>query len=130
MKHKKKKRTTIAVILGIGILVNYFDRVNLSIAHDALQSTFGISDIVFGYLLGAYSWTYAAMQLPSGSFLDRFGVRRVMLVAITLWALASGLAAVAPTIALLFAARFLLGIGEAPTFPACAQSHRTMVPSI
>jgi len=119
---QEKKRTTIAVILGIGILVNYFDRVNLSIAHDALQSTFGISDIVFGYLLGAYSWTYAAMQLPSGSFLDRFGVRRVMLVAITLWALASGLAAVAPTIALLFAARFLLGIGEAPTFPACAKA--------
>jgi MFS family permease len=121
MKHEKK-RTTIAIILGIGILVNYFDRVNLSIAHDALQSTFGISDIVFGYLLGAYSWTYAAMQLPSGSFLDRFGVRRVMLVAITLWALASGLAAVASTIVILFAARFLLGIGEAPTFPACAKA--------
>jgi sugar phosphate permease len=118
----KRKRTTIAVVLGVGILVNYFDRVNLSIAHDALQSTFGISDIVFGYLLGAYSWTYAAMQLPSGSLLDRFGVRSVMLVAITLWAIASGLAAVAPTIVILFAARFLLGIGEAPTFPACAKA--------
>ena len=117
-----KKRITIAIVLGVGILVNYFDRVNLSIAHDALQSTFGISDILFGYLLGAYSWTYAAMQLPSGSLLDRFGVRRVMLVAITLWALASGMAAVAPTIVLLFAARFLLGIGEAPTFPACAKA--------
>lgn len=112
----------IAVLLGLGILVNYFDRVNLSIAHDALQKTFGISDIVFGYLLGAYSWTYAAMQLPSGTLLDRFGVRRVMLVAILLWALASGLAAVAPTILFLFAARFLLGIGEAPTFPACAKA--------
>lgn len=118
----KRKRTTIAVILGVGILVNYFDRVNLSIAHDALQSTFGISDIAFGYLLGAYSWTYAAMQLPSGSLLDRFGVRSVLLVAITLWAIASGLAAVAPTIIILFAARFLLGVGEAPTFPACAKA--------
>ena len=118
----KRKRTTIAVVLGVGILVNYFDRVNLSIAHDALQNAFGISDIVFGYLLGAYSWTYAAMQLPSGSLLDRFGVRSVMLVAITLWAIASGLAAIAPTIVILFAARFLLGIGEAPTFPACAKA--------
>jgi len=118
----KRKRTTIAIVLGVGILVNYFDRVNLSIAHDALQNAFGISDIVFGYLLGAYSWTYAAMQLPSGSLLDRFGVRSVMLVAITLWAIASGLAAIAPTIVILFAARFLLGIGEAPTFPACAKA--------
>lgn len=118
----KSKRVTIAVLLGLGILVNYFDRVNLSIAHDALQKAFGISDIAFGYLLGAYSWTYAAMQLPSGTLLDRFGVRRVMLVAILLWALASGLAAIAPTILFLFAARFLLGIGEAPTFPACAKA--------
>lgn len=51
----------IAILLGVGVLVNYLDRVNLSVAHDALQKTFGISDIVFGYLLGAYSWTYAAM---------------------------------------------------------------------
>jgi ACS family D-galactonate transporter-like MFS transporter len=118
----ERKRGTIAIILGIGILVNYFDRVNLSIAHDALQQTFGISDIMFGYLLGAYSWTYALMQLPSGSLLDRFGVRHVMLVSIVLWAIASGMAAVAPTIGFLFAARFLLGIGEAPTFPACAKA--------
>ena len=116
------KRNSIALVLGIGVLVNYFDRVNLSIAHDALQSTFGISDVVFGYLLSSYSWTYAAMQLPSGALLDRLGVRRVMIVAVLLWALASGLAAIAPTIILLFAARFLLGIGEAPTFPANAKA--------
>lgn len=117
-----RSRDTIAVLLGVGILVNYFDRVNLSIAHDALQSAFGISDITFGYVLGAYSWTYALMQLPSGSLLDRFGVRRIMLLSIVLWAVASGLAAVAPTILVLFIARFLLGIGEAPTFPACAKA--------
>ena len=115
-------RWGIAVLLGTGVLVNYFDRVNLSVAHGALQSAFGISDVTFGYLLSAYSWTYAAMQLPSGSLLDRWGVRRVMLVAILLWALASGLAAVAPTLALLFAARLLLGVGEAPTFPANAKA--------
>ena len=116
------RRVSIAVVLGIGVLVNYFDRVNLSVAHDALQSQFGISDVAFGYLLSSYSWTYAAMQLPSGTLLDRFGVRRVMLVAVLLWALASGLATFAPTIIFLFAARFLLGIGEAPTFPANAKA--------
>jgi ACS family D-galactonate transporter-like MFS transporter len=122
MPNAPSKRTSIAILLGIGVLVNYFDRVNLSVAHDALEHTFGISDVVFGYLLSSYNWTYAAMQLPSGSLLDRFGVRRVMLAAILLWALASGLAAVAPTIAFLFAARFLLGIGEAPTYPANAKA--------
>lgn len=115
-------RWRIAILLGTGVLVNYFDRVNLSVAHGALQHTFGMSDVTFGYLLSAYSWTYAGMQLPCGTLLDCFGVRRVMLVAILLWALASGIAAIAPTIIILFAARLLLGIGEAPTFPANAKA--------
>ncbi len=118
----ENKRWRVAVLLGIGVLVNYFDRVNLSVAHDSLAASFGMSDVVFGYLLSAYSWTYAGMQLPCGTLLDRFGVRRVMLVAILLWSLASGLAAVAPSIAFLFAARLLLGVGEAPSFPANAKA--------
>ena len=116
------KPRSIAILLGVGVIVNYFDRVNLSVAHDALQKTYGISDVTFGYLLGSYSLTYGAMQLPSGSLLDRFGVRRIMLAAILLWAIASGLAAVAPSIVVLFAARYLLGIGEAPSFPANAKA--------
>ena len=122
MRNEGRSRYAIAVLLGVGVLVNYFDRVNLSVAHDALQHQFGMSDIAFGYLLSSYNWTYAAMQLPSGSMLDRFGVRRVMILAIILWAAASGMAAVAPTVALLFLARFLLGVGEAPTFPAYAKA--------
>lgn len=122
MTSRPNRRWSIAVLLGIGVLVNYLDRVNLSVAHDAVASRFGTSDVLFGYLLSAYSWTYAAMQIPSGSLLDRFGVRRIMLIAVVLWALASGLAAVAASIGFLFAARFLLGIGEAPTFPANAKA--------
>lgn len=120
--NRPNRRWSIAILLGIGVLVNYLDRVNLSVAHDAVATKFGTSDVLFGYLLSAYSWTYAAMQIPSGSLLDRFGVRRIMLVAVALWAVASGLAAVAASIGVLFAARFLLGIGEAPSFPANAKA--------
>ena len=58
------RRWRIAWLLGIGALVNYFDRVNLSVSSNALVATFGISDVVFGYLSSAYNWTYAACQLP------------------------------------------------------------------
>lgn len=43
-----KRRWRIAWLLGLGVLVNYFDRVNLSVSHGALTTTFGISDITFG----------------------------------------------------------------------------------
>jgi MFS family permease len=104
------------------VLVNYFDRVNLSVSHDALLATFGLSTVTFGYLLSAYSWTYALMQVPSGILLDHFGVRRVMLCSVLLWAAASAGAALTRSIPMFFLARLLLGIGEAPTFPANAKA--------
>lgn len=109
--------------------MNYFDRVNLSVSHAALYTTFGISDITFGYLSGAYNWTYAMCQLPVGVLLDRFGVRRVGRISTLLWSVASFGAAVTSSITGFFAARLLLGVGEAPTFPANAKAIGLWFPS-
>ncbi|HUB31174.1 MAG TPA: MFS transporter [Terracidiphilus sp.] len=112
----------IATLLGLGVLVNYFDRVNLSVSHEALIAAFGISNVAFGYLSSAYNWTYALCQLPVGVLLDKLGVRRVGRISTFVWSLASFFAALAPGMPSLFAARFLLGVGEAPTFPANAKA--------
>src|SRR6266704_520047 len=117
-----RRRWTIALLLGVGVLVNYFDRVNLSVSRDALQASFGISAVMFGYLSSAYNWTYALLQLPSGLLLDRFGVRRVGIISTMIWSIASFAAAISTGVGGLFGARFLLGIGEAPTFPANAKA--------
>ena len=124
-----RRRWGIAWLLGLGVLVNYFDRVNLSVSQDALRAAFGISPVMFGYLSSAYSWTYAACQLPSGLLLDRFGVRRIGRISTFLWSIASFGAAISSGIRGFFAARFLLGIGEAPTFPANAKAVGYWFPS-
>ena len=117
-----RRRWRIAWLLGLGVLVNYFDRVNLAVSHAALYTTFGISTVTFGYLSGAYNWTYALCQLPVGVLLDKFGIRRVGRVSIFLWSIASFAAAITPGLGGFFAARLLLGVGEAPTFPANAKA--------
>ena len=117
-----RRRWAISLLLEFGVLVNYFDRVNLSVSQDALQASFGISAVMFGYLSSAYNWPYALLQLPSGLLLDRFGVRRVGITSTMIWSVASFAAAISTGIAGLFGARFLLGIGEAPTFPANAKA--------
>src|SRR5467141_2431968 len=117
-----RRRWMIALVLGLGVLVNYFDRVNLSVSRDALQASFGVSAVMFGWLSSAYNWTYMLLQLPSGLLLDRFGVRRVGIVSTMIWSVASFAAAVSTGMGGLFGARFLLGIGEAPTFPANAKA--------
>ena len=112
-----RRRWLIASLLGFGVFVNYLDRVNISVSQQALHEAFGITTVTFGYLLSAYSWTYAALQLPSGVLLDRFGVRKVGLISTFLWSVASFCAAAATGLGSFFVARLLLGVGEAPTFP-------------
>lgn len=102
--------------------MNYFDRINLSVAQQALHAEFGITVVTFGYLLSAYSWTYALSQVPAGILLDRFGVRRIGRISTLVWSVACFGAAAATGVGGFLAARFALGIGEAPTFPANAKA--------
>lgn len=120
--HAPHRRWRIAVLLGIGVLVNFFDRVNVSVAFTPLHAAWGISAVTFGYLASAYNWSYAVLQIPIGVTLDRWGVRRVGRIATLLWSLASFASGLATGIWSFFAARLLLGVGEAPTFPANAKA--------
>ena len=117
-----RRRWRIAFLLAFGVLVNFFDRINLSVSRDALHASFGLSLVAFGYLSSAFSWTYAVMQMPAGVLLDRWGVRRVGRISAFLWSVASFAAAVAPGINWFFGARLLLGVSESPTFPANAKA--------
>jgi len=113
-----RRRWRIAFLLSLGVLVNFFDRVNLSVSEGALHASFGISIVAFGYLSSAYSWTYALMQMPSGALLDSWGVRRLGRISTFIWSMASFWASISSGIGSFFGARFLLGVGESPTFPS------------
>lgn len=110
------------MLLAAGVLVNYIDRVNISVAHDALHAEFGISIVTFGYVLSAFNWTYTLFQLPMGVLLDRFGVKTMGRMGSLLWSIASFGAALSPGIGTFFGMRLLLGLGEAPTFPGNAKA--------
>lgn len=117
-----RRRWRIAFLLALGVLVNFFDRINLSVSRDALHDSFGLSLVAFGYLSSAFSWTYALMQMPAGVLLDRWGVRRVGRISAFLWSASSFAASIAPGLGWFFGARFLLGVSESPTFPANAKA--------
>ena len=106
-----------------------FDRINLSVSQDALHASFGLSLIAFGYLSSAFSWTYAAMQVPAGVLLDRLGVKRIGRIGTFVWSVASFAAALSPGLGTFIAARFLLGVAEAPTFPGNAKALGYWFPS-
>jgi EmrB/QacA subfamily drug resistance transporter len=69
------------------------------------------------WTINAYTLSLASLILLSGSLADRFGRRRVFMIGIAWFALASLLCAVAPTESALIAARALQGIGGALLTP-------------
>src|SRR6202035_775604 len=84
-----KVRWGIGVLLGAGVLVNYFDRINLSVGGPQLQQDFGLTDSELGWLFSGLFWPYAVMQIPTGMILDRFGVTPVNRLSTFLWSVAS-----------------------------------------
>jgi sugar phosphate permease len=112
------RRWLIGCLLGAGILVNYIDRVGLSAATPALKAELSLTNTDIGLLASAFFWSYSLLQVPGGMVLDRFGVTLVGRASAFLWVIASSLTAVASGLGGIIAARILLGVAEAPAFPA------------
>jgi MFS transporter, ACS family, D-galactonate transporter len=115
-------RWRIGGLLGVGVLINFLDRISLSVAAPQLQQSFGLTAEQIGLLLSAFFWSYAVLQIPAGLLLDRFGVTRVGRWGAFLWGAASTVTACAGGFAGIFIARLLLGAAEAPGFPANAKA--------
>jgi sugar phosphate permease len=115
-------RWGIAALLGVGIVINYFDRVNLSVATTPLIKEFHFSNAEIGLLLSSYLWSYTLLQIPVGALLDRIGVKWIMRVGTILWSIASFMTAIVSGLGLILLSRILLGIGESPAFPGSSKA--------
>ncbi|HKT97629.1 MAG TPA: MFS transporter [Paraburkholderia sp.] len=109
-------------MLGIGVLINYFDRINLSVAAPQMKEAFNLSPGEMGLLFSAFFWPYALLQVPAGLLLDRYGVTRIGRLGAFLWGLASAITVFASGFGGVFAARAVLGIAEAPGFPVSSKA--------
>lgn len=99
-------------------IVNYIDRAAISYAIPLIQRDLGFSATESGAILGAFGLGYAITTLLGGFAVDRWGARIVLTVAAILWSLSIGMTALATGVAMLYAARVLLGVSEGPNFPA------------
>src|SRR5438105_3747849 len=68
-------RWLIIFLAFLGTAVSYVDRANLGVAMPYVQKELGLGPAAAGFALGAFFWSYAFFQLPSGWFVDRVGPR-------------------------------------------------------
>jgi ACS family D-galactonate transporter-like MFS transporter len=113
-------RWSVVILLGIGMIIAYIDRANLSVAlaDPHFKALFRLSDNDRGLLNSAFFWTYAFLQIPAGFLVDRFGVKYPYALAFVLWSVTSAATGFISTFAGLCALRLLLGVGEAVVTPA------------
>lgn len=96
-----------------GYYLSYLFRVINAVIAEPLVSELGLDAARLGLLSSVYFLTFAAVQLPLGSALDRFGPRRVQGVLLMLAALGAVTFAHASTLAGLLIGRGLIGLGVA-----------------
>jgi len=124
----QKKRIWIYVFLFTLTLINYVDRVSLSVASHALKEEFDISPIAMGYLFSSFVWLYFIALIPMGYLVGRYGPKSVNSYGIGVWSIATVCTAFTTGFTSLITCRLIMGAGEATTYPAGARVVRDWMP--
>lgn len=120
-KSSPSKRTRIRYsmlsLVFINVVINYLDRTNLAVAAPGLGKELALSSIQLGYILSAFGWTYALLQIPGGLIADRIAPRVLYALCLVTWSLATIAQGLVKGFAGLFAFRLATGAFEAPSYP-------------
>jgi len=116
MDATSRKNLTLAT-MSIATFLAILDTTAVNLALHAIQHGLKVGVSTLQWVLDAYNLTYASFILTGGVFGDLFGRRRVFVLGISLFMLASLLCALAPNPAILIAGRALAGLGSALQLP-------------
>ena len=107
-----ERKRLVLTLLWIAFFTAYLDRTNISIAGPTLMKNLSIAPDRFGYILSAFTAGYALMQIPGGFLADRFGAKRMLVIALVVWSIFTGMTGLAVSLVTLVVVRFFFGIGE------------------
>jgi len=105
-------------VLALINFVNFADRQVLNPLLPLLRQHFNVTDSQLGSLQTVLLIVLALASIPSGYLADRFSQHTIIAGGVLFWSLASMCSGLAPTFAVLFVCRGLVGIGEAAYAPA------------
>ena len=119
----------VLLLLFLGNLLNFFDRVIPSIVVEPLKAEFGLSDADIGYLAAAFTVIYAVFGIPLGILADRGTRKKIMGWGLAAWSLLTAATAGATGFASLLWIRLGVGVGEASFAPAANSMLADLYPA-
>jgi len=122
------RRRVIAFGMSLAFL-SYLDRACISQAAPMIARDLHFNAIQMGYIFSAFGLTYAAMEIPSGWLIDRYGPRLVLTRVVICWSFFTAATGFAWNFASMLIARLLFGAGEAGCFPGLAKTFSNLLPA-
>ncbi|MGW6405118.1 MFS transporter [Streptomyces sp. NPDC055134] len=126
---RSAKRVAVAAVavLFMTWLIDYIDRLVITLALPDIGDEFGLGTTMQGLILTAFFITYALMQIPGGILADTKGARRTMLLAAGGWTIFTAASGLAVGLTSMIAIRAVFGIfqGMYPAASIKALSERT-----
>lgn len=124
-----KLRWFLAGLLLMATVINYTDRMTLSVVIPDVRHHLSLSDEDYAQIVSIFLFAYAVMYGVSGYVVDRLGTRKGFAVFISTWSAAEILHGFAKGKWSLAAYRFLLGLGEPGNFPAATKAIAEWFPA-
>jgi Sugar phosphate permease len=118
----------VLLLLFLGWCLGNLDRFVINYAVIDITGDLGLSASAQGLILSSFFLGYAIMQIPGGALADRFGYRRVIIVAVLLWSIFTALTGMAWSLGSLIAVRFVFGLGEGSFFPSGSKAIASTFP--
>jgi ACS family hexuronate transporter-like MFS transporter len=115
-------RWWIISLIFLATLINYIDRLTISVLAPVITRDLGLTNTEFGGIITWFLLAYTISQGLSGKLYDRVGTKRGFVCSITLWSIAAMAHAFARGLASLSVFRFVLGFGEAGNWPGAAKT--------
>ena len=124
-----KLRWIIAGLLLVITLINYTDRMTLSVLIGDVSKDLKLSTNDYGQIVSLFFLAYAIMYAVSGYVVDRLGTKLGMAVFVGAWSISQMLHGLATGKWSLAGCRFALGLTEPGNFPAATKAIREWFPA-
>lgn len=129
MTDRSMDRNRLLAMLCLAAIIAYVQRLGFGTSEEKIRQALSITTRETGWVMGAWGFGYALMQIPSGWLADRFGSRRMLAIFACLWSLWTLAASGAANFPTLAACWFAMGMAQAGIFPCSTKAIGAWFPN-
>ncbi|GHH98918.1 MFS transporter [Neobacillus kokaensis] len=128
MKKKITVGNKVLFLLCAMYFITYIDRVNIATAAPFIKEDLGLSTTEMGFILSAFAYPYALLQIFGGWIGDKAGAKKTLTFVGIIWAATTALTGMVTGLVSAILVRIGLGFGEGAAFPTATKAMAQWLP--